>query len=647
MVDEHGENWPRYIHERSPWRCDRQDNNHKTALLFSNFDQLKAHWKTDHGGNTPAAYERELGDLEADVYIIRPANYCPLCCLQIENTDSKAIVTQTVADQKWPLPKAAPKAMLSTSEEAEPSKKVKRVPDLEEAMPSKKVKWAPHLESERQEMSPMDLESQHDRGDGAKLQLTSTISRHVASHLQFLTFLTLRLFSGKVVEVEERHFDSSAETDASGERITLDDHVSETEDTIESSPRPLTTNSKDTGPLWPPPPVTDQADPIDWTDFNIIPRNLDINKNPAIEHIRKVQKLNTNMSIVVMADEDHHCGAETLEASQRILGSGYPDTLRAMNSLANSYGDWEAMELRETTLEASQRILGSEHPDTLESMNNLGNSYREVGRHREAMELREKTLATTQRILSSDHPDTLRAMNNLANSYDKLGYLQEAMELREKTLEARKRTLGSDHPDTLGAMNNLANSHSKLGRYREAMELRENTLETSKRALGSDHPGTLRAMNNLANSYGELGDHQVTMNLREATLEASQRTLGSNHPDTLGAMNNLANSYDDLGRHRGAMNLREKTLEARQRALGSDHPDTLGAMNNLANSYSRLGRYPEAIQLREKTLETSQRTLGSYHPDTLTALNNLELDYSKLEHHEAMEERNQTFDNYI
>jgi hypothetical protein len=67
MVDEHGENWPRYIHERSPWRCDRQDNNHKTALLFSNFDQLKAHWKTDHGGNTPAAYERELGDLEADV----------------------------------------------------------------------------------------------------------------------------------------------------------------------------------------------------------------------------------------------------------------------------------------------------------------------------------------------------------------------------------------------------------------------------------------------------------------------------------------------------------------------------------------------------------------------------------------------------
>jgi len=122
------------------------------------------------------------------------------------------------------------------------------------------------------------------------MQFTSTISEHVASHLQFLAFLTPRLLAGTLVEGEERDFDSSAAaigTDAYGERSTLEDHISETEDTLESPPQPFTTNSEGIDSLWPPPPVTDQADAIDWVDFNIIPRNLDINKNLAIEHMRK------------------------------------------------------------------------------------------------------------------------------------------------------------------------------------------------------------------------------------------------------------------------------------------------------------------------------------------------------------------------
>jgi hypothetical protein len=72
------------------------------------------------------------------------------------------------------------------------------------------------------------------------------------------------------------------------------------------------------------------------------------------------------------------------------------------------------MELREKVLEASQRTLGSEHPDTLSAMDSLANSYSDVGRWQEAMELREKVEAN-QRTLGSEHPDTLRAMNNLTN----------------------------------------------------------------------------------------------------------------------------------------------------------------------------------------------------------------------------------------
>ena len=153
----------------------------------------------------------------------------------------------------------------------------------------------------------------------------------------------------------------------------------------------------------------------------------------------------------------------------------------------------DSMELCEKVFAARQSTLSSEHPDTLHAMNGLANSYENLGRHQEAMALREKTFETRQRTFGSDDPGTLMSMNNLANSYSKLGRHQEAMELREKTLELRQRIFGSDHPETLSAMKNLANSYSQLGRHHEAVELGKNVIDERKRILGSEHPRTFEA----------------------------------------------------------------------------------------------------------------------------------------------------------
>jgi hypothetical protein len=162
---------------------------------------------------------RDPDAYEAEVYLIRPANICLLCCLPIEETDAKQQGISLDGDKS--------------------------------------------------------LEPQHDQGNGTGLQLTSTISRHVASHLQFLTFLTLRLFASKLVKGagEEHHFDSSVadtETNAYWERSILKDHVAEAGDNED-------------------PPVTDKADLIDWKHFNIKPRNDD-DKNWAIEHMGKIER---------------------------------------------------------------------------------------------------------------------------------------------------------------------------------------------------------------------------------------------------------------------------------------------------------------------------------------------------------------------
>ncbi|KFG77601.1 hypothetical protein MANI_021620 [Metarhizium anisopliae] len=73
-----------------------------------------------------------------------------------------------------------------------------------------------------------------------------------------------------------------------------------------------------------------------------------------------------------------------------------------------------AFELREKIFEASQRTLGDEHPDTLDAMNNLANSYRDLGRRQEAMELEEKAFEASQRTLGDEHPDTRDALTNLS-----------------------------------------------------------------------------------------------------------------------------------------------------------------------------------------------------------------------------------------
>jgi hypothetical protein len=65
-------------------------------------------------------------------------------------------------------------------------------------------------------------------------------------------------------------------------------------------------------------------------------------------------------------------------------------------------------------LNKSQTILGEDHPDTLRAMNNLAWTYGEQGRTAETAELQKQVLNQSQTIPGEDHPDTFRAMNNLA-----------------------------------------------------------------------------------------------------------------------------------------------------------------------------------------------------------------------------------------
>jgi hypothetical protein len=274
-------------------------------------------------------------------------------------------------------------------------------------------------------------------------------------------------------------------------------------------------------------------------------------------------------------------------------------------------GDYAgARVLQEQVLAARARLLGKEHPDTLTAMQSLAQTLYAQGDLAGARQLQEQALEAWGRLLGREHPDTLTAMHDLALTLEEQGELIGARKLQEQVLEARGELLGKEHPDTLRAMGNLAPTLRAQGELAGARKLQEQVLEASVRLLGKEHPDTLLAMHNLAGTLEAQGELAGARKLQEQVLEARDELLGKEHPDTLRAMGNLALTLRAQGELAGARKLQEQALETLVRLLGKEHPDTLRAMGNLALTLEAQGEMAGARKLQEQTLEVEQTGRG-------------------------------------
>src|SRR4051794_2538722 len=61
-----------------------------------------------------------------------------------------------------------------------------------------------------------------------------------------------------------------------------------------------------------------------------------------------------------------------------------------------------------------RELLGEQHPDTLVAMNNLAQTLEAQGDLARARQLQEQVVAASRELLGEQHPSTLTAMNNLA-----------------------------------------------------------------------------------------------------------------------------------------------------------------------------------------------------------------------------------------
>ena len=313
--------------------------------------------------------------------------------------------------------------------------------------------------------------------------------------------------------------------------------------------------------------------------------------------------------------------------NKEILGENHPDTLRSLVTLLNSYsylGDYsKACEILNIVYIRNKELLGENHPYTLRSLASLASSYSDSGDYSKALELQNTVYNAFKELLGENHPDTLSALNNLANLYSDLGDYSKAYELQNIVYNARKETLGENHPDTLNSLGNLAVLYSNLGDYSKALELHNTVYKAFKEILGEKDPNTLNALNNLAISYSDLRDYNKACELKNIVYNARKEILGVNHLDTLSALNNLASSYSDLGDYNKAYELQKIVYNTRKEILGENHPTTLRTLATVPISYSGLGDYNKALEIENTVYNSLKQMLGTNHPDTLTVLSSL------------------------
>ncbi|RKK93755.1 hypothetical protein BFJ68_g15425 [Fusarium oxysporum] len=196
-------------------------------------------------------------------------------------------------------------------------------------------------------------------------------------------------------------------------------------------------------------------------------------------------------------------------------------------------GRWNDAALSEReVLEKRQRILGDEHPDTISAMNNLANTLSDQGKLDEAALMKREVLEKMQRVLGDEHPDTIKAMSNLAVTLGGQRKLDEAALMKKEVLEKMQRVLGDEHPDTIKAMSNLASTLSDQGKLDETALMEREVLEKRQRIFGDEHPDTIKAMSNLAVTLGDQGKLDEAALMVWEVLEKRQRILGDEHPDT-------------------------------------------------------------------------------------------------------------------
>jgi nephrocystin-3 len=224
-----------------------------------------------------------------------------------------------------------------------------------------------------------------------------------------------------------------------------------------------------------------------------------------------------------------------LKVNERKFGVEHPQTLKAVNQLANllaKKSDFVAAEkLYRRALEGRERILGLSNPQTLKSVNQLGSLLLKKNDLNGAESLFRRALEEMMKHFGMEHPQTFKSLNHLGTLLVKKGDLNNAEKLFQQALEGRERILGPNHPQTIKSKNHLGALLRDQGNLYQAEQLCRDALASNQKILGPEHPNTLASMHDLSIILSKQGNEEGESVMRYV-FETQSRILGINHHHT-------------------------------------------------------------------------------------------------------------------
>jgi tetratricopeptide (TPR) repeat protein len=317
-----------------------------------------------------------------------------------------------------------------------------------------------------------------------------------------------------------------------------------------------------------------------------------------------------------LADGLRPCAARL----QRIAGDAlwsdgcHPLLLRAGQSLDSARLTGPAGAYWSELAQTSDRILGTGHPDTRQLMQRLAMAYLAAGRPEQAVPIFQRTLADSARALGPQHPAIAGLRIDLGRALVAAGELGDAVTVLGEVAAEWERSHGPDDLGTLRAWDDYAAACVAARLFSEAMRSYGRTLAERERIQGARHPDTITARQNLADAC--LADGQVKLALNEHKRAVADResVAGRNHPDALAARTRLAAAHFQAGRATQALQMLEQARTDSERVLGADHPDTLARCVALADIYDSVNLLTDAERLLEETAARCERALPPGDP---------------------------------
>ena len=291
----------------------------------------------------------------------------------------------------------------------------------------------------------------------------------------------------------------------------------------------------------------------------------------------------------------------------------------------------EAEKHAEQNLASHIQLLGENHPDTVLAMENLAELYRTLLRKKEAVDLMEKALSKRLLLGDQDQVEFLRSINFLASNYGEDGRTDEAAKLHERALSCQRTAFGDDDFDTMRSMRDLGCTYHALGRFADAAPLLEEYITREETVFGQGNSRSFTTAITLSSTYVSMGRLDDAVDLLTRSVVSYKVAFGEFALETLVTEASLAGTYALIGKPAEATRLLERIFSnCKQLSLGEYNREGLKQLREVCEIYRLHEKWNEAAELLENIRTRAIVMLGEQHEISLDITGKLSSVYDAL-----------------